>query len=181
MLCSARCFRASLRASSCREFSVSSDSRPQSFPPPGISASVTTRTETRQPRSLFFQEKYLLPLWSALESSLAGVPTHWGRHPPPDLPAPGDALYRSSAARIQNGKQPPGPGSEMGTTMSHVKGRTAAAALRPSPPEPCSYPYNLRKAPAFSGAQTWDQASGTHWQMLRHTSDSYRGTSLPGP
>lgn len=30
---------------------------------------------------------------------------------PPNPPAPGDGLYRSSAARIQNGKQPLGPGT----------------------------------------------------------------------
>jgi len=180
MLCSARCFRASRRASSCREFSVSSCSSPQSFPPRGISASVTRRTWARQPRSLLFQEKHLLPLWSASLSSLDGVPAPGETPTPPDLPAPGDALYRSSAARIPNGKQPLGPGSDRETTVSHVRGQAAVAALLPSPPEPCSCPPDSRKAPAFSGAQTQVQAPGRCRQTLRHTSDSDRGAALPG-
>lgn len=65
--------------------------------------------------------------------------------------------------------------------MSHFRGRAEVAALLLSPPEPHSYPHNLREAPVFSGAQTWGQAPGTHWEMLRRTSDSYRGTSVPGP
>jgi len=120
MLCSARCFRASLRTSSCRELSISSCSCPGPFFPQEHQQHQGHR---RQP-SPALPGKNLLPLQSALVCSLAGVPTHWEKPPPPNLPAPGDALYRSSVARTPNGRQLQGPGNRKGKVMS-LTGTTA--------------------------------------------------------
>lgn len=111
------------------------------LPSPALSSprhfSVRDKEDTdKQPRSLLFQEKPLVCI-----TELLG----WGAHTPPDLPAPGDALYKSSAARIRNGKQPLAPGSNRRTHESCQRER--AAASLPSPPR--SYPLLLRKAPAF--------------------------------
>lgn len=141
MLCSAHCFRASLRASSCREFSISCCSHPQAFLPPSISAPQTPRG---QPSSPFSHEKHP-----------QGAP-----RAQPDPPAAGNAICRSSAARTPSGKQPQGPGRGTRERDEPLRGRAAAAAVPLSPPKACSSHFYCKINGCFHSSCRGQTAQG---------------------